>query len=136
MTLYVPEASKVTMLTSILTDDLVLRLYSNNYTPVAASIAADFTEVAGAGYADLPLVLASWVITPGSPAVAEYDTPQDFSFTGATDTPGVIYGYYITRDSDGLLIYAERFPADDVPFVPINGSLIRITPRITLDNAA
>lgn len=136
MTLYVPEASKVTMLTSILTDDLTLKLYSNNYTPIAASIAANFTEVSGAGYADLPLELASWTITPGSPAVAEYDTPQDFNFTGATDTPGVIYGYYIIRDSDGLLIYAERFPTDDVPFVPINGSLIRLTPRITLDNAA
>lgn len=135
MTLYVPEASLETMLNSILTSALTLKLYSNNYTPVAGSVAANFTEVAGGGYANLPLTFANWTITPGSPAVALYDTPQDFNFTGATDSPGTVYGYYITRTSGGLLLYAERFAAESVPFTPINGSLIRITPRITLDNA-
>lgn len=135
MTLYVPEASKSTMLTSILTDALTLKLYSNNYTPVAGSLAANFTVVAGGGYASLPLTLGNWTVTPGSPAVALYNAAQDFNFTGATDSPGTIYGYFITRTSGGLLLYAERFDPADVPFVPISGSLIRITPRITLDNA-
>lgn len=135
MTLYVPEASKSTMLTSILTNNLTLKLYSNNYTPIAASLATNFTEVTGGGYANKPLTLANWTITDGSPAVALYNAVQDFNFTGATTGPGTIYGYYIVRTSGGLLLYAERFPADDVPFVSINGSLIRITPRITLDNA-
>lgn len=136
MTLFVPEASKSTMLTSILTSALTLKLYSNNYTPVEGSIAANFTEVSGGGYANLPLTIGNWGITDGAPAVALYNAAQDFNFTGATAAPSTIYGYFITRTSGGLLLYAERFPADDVPFIPINGSLIRITPRITLDNAA
>lgn len=135
MTLYVPQASLATILGKILLANLTLKLYSNNVTPGASDTAATYTEVAGGGYINLPLTFANWGITPGNPAVALYNAAQDFNFTGATTTPGTIYGYFIVNASGGLLVYAERFPAGNVPFTPGNGSLIRLTPRITCDNA-
>lgn len=135
MTLVVPEVGEALMLTAIVSyKALTLKLYSNNYTPVDGSVAGDFTEVAGGGYADIDLSAASWTIGGGAPGVAVYNSFQNFQFTGATNAPGTVYGYYLIN-SDGVLIWAERFPADDVPFTPVNGSLISVKPRLTLDNA-
>ena len=131
MALVVPDAREVDVLTDLLTSALTLKLYSNDVTPSGASLAGDFTEVAGGGYANKPLTFANWGITPGNPTVALYNATQSFVFTGPTNAPGTIYGYYVTRNSDGLLIFAQRFAAGIAPFSPIAGSNIRITPRIT-----
>lgn len=128
MSLIVPDVAEVDALTKILTPALTIRLYSNNYTPGATSLTANFTEVAGGGYANKPLTFAGWSIVAGAPSAASY-AAQTWNFTGATNAPGTIYGYYVTRDSDGLLMWAERFPV--VPFVPIAGSIITVTPRFT-----
>lgn len=128
MSLIVPDVAEVDALTKILTPALTIRLYSNNYTPIGASVAGSFTEVVGGGYASLPLIFAGWAIVPGTPSAASY-AAQTWNFTGPTNAPGNIYGYYVTRDSDGLLMWAERFPV--VPFVPIAGSVITVTPRFT-----
>lgn len=133
MTLYVPEASKVTLFNDMLAAGVTLKLYSNNKTPAAGDTAASYTEVTGGGYAAKLLTFANWVVSAGSPAVAQYNAAQYFNFTG---TAGSMYGYFLVRTSGGLLILAERFPEASVPFTPINGSLVRLTPRITLDNAA
>lgn len=135
MTLFIPEASKVTIFSLILGSSLTLKLYSNNKTPAAADTAASYTEVSGGGYSAKTLTTGNWTKTAGSPAVAQYNAAQDFNFTGTTASPSVIYGYFII-DGSSNLIYAERFPSASVPFTPINGSLVRVTPRITLDNAA
>jgi hypothetical protein len=133
MPLVVPDALEVEVLTTLLTPALTMKLYSNNYTPVGGSAAANFTEVAGGGYANKPLTFANWVITSGS--LALYNAMQEWVFTGVTNAPGTIYGYYITRNSDGKLMWAERFPAANVPFTPIAGSIIRVLPRLTAESA-
>jgi hypothetical protein len=129
MPLVVPDAKEVVVLTDILTPALTLKLYSNDVTPSGSSVAADFTEVAGGGYANKPLTFANWGITPGNPTVGLYNAVQSWVFTGPTNAPGTIYGYYVIRNSDGLLQWAQRFST--APFSPIAGSVIRITPRIT-----
>lgn len=124
MTLLTPNVGLVLNLQEILNRVLTLKLYSNNRTPAAGDTAGSYTEVSGGGYADVDLLYASWSISAGG--IASY-APQDFTFTGATTAPAVIYGYYIV-DADGVLRWAERFPGTVVPFTPVNGSLIRITP--------
>ena len=133
MTLVIPNAQEVEVLTNRLTPDHTLKIYGNNVTPGPTSVAGDFTEIAGGGYASKPITFANWNITPGTPTVALYNATQSFVFTGPIGGAGTIYGYFITRNSDGILLLAERFPAGVVPFSPINGSFIRVTPRITCE---
>lgn len=135
MSLVVPDVGEVAMLNSILSvtasavlDPLILKLYSNNITPANSDTAGTYTTVVGGGYASVSLDKTNWVVTGGSPSVAQYNAFISFSFTGATNAPGTIYGYYIV-DTNNTLICAERFPAP--PFTPINGSLIRVKPRLT-----
>jgi hypothetical protein len=132
MSLLVPNVGEVDFLNQILNRVLHLHLFSNNLTPGATNTVASVTEVAGGGYAVINLAFADWVVTDGPPAVAVFNAFQDFLFTGATSGPGTIYGYYITTSDDLTLLWLERFPAPDVPVVPINGTLVRIKPRITL----
>lgn len=130
MPLVVPDAAEVRALQLILTLPLTLRIFGNNATPGPLSTAASFTEISGGGYVNVPLVLAGWSFTPNAPSYALY-AKQSWTFTGAIDVPGTIYGYFVTRDSDGLLMWAERFPVAAVPFTPIVGSLVEVTPRFT-----
>jgi hypothetical protein len=131
MSLIVPNTIEVEVITTQLTPALTLRLYSNNAIPDQSSSAASFTEVAGGGYGALPLTFANWTIASGDPSTGTYNTNQIFTFTGPTNAPGTIYGYYVTRNSDGKLMWAERFPAANVPFIPIAGSQILILPKFS-----
>ena len=128
MTLVVPNVGEVLALEKYLEEeDLTLKLYSNNVVPAESNTAASFTEVSGGGYASKTLDKDNWTITSGAPSFGSY-AAQDFTFTGVTDAPGTIYGYYVV-DAANVLRWAERFSESVVPFEPVNGSLIRITPR-------
>lgn len=131
MGLVVPDTIEVEVLTSVLTPALTLKLYSNNHTPVAGDTAAAYTEVSGGGYANKPLTFANWAIIAGTPSEAAYNAIQQWTFTGPTNAPGTIYGYFVTRNSDGKLMWAEIFPAAAIPFSPIAGSIIRVLPKFT-----
>ncbi len=132
MALLVPNAAEEVMLQNILNkvapQNMVLKLYTNNYTPVEASVEGDFTEASGFGYAALTLSGASWVITPGAPTSAAY-AQQTFTFTGAL---GDVYGYFVVQASSGKLMWAEIF--SNGPYdVQNNGDEIKVTPTITLE---
>jgi|SRR5215467_4360497 len=131
MSQVVPNQLEVEILTNLLNTAITLRLYGNNATPAAGSTAASFTEIAGGGYAAKALTFANWVITAGDPSTAQYNAVQQFIFTGVINAPGTIYGYYVTRNSDGHLLWAERFAAALVPFAPIAGSQINILPAFS-----
>lgn len=126
----VPDVVEVEVLTTLLTSPLTLRLYGNNVTPAHGDTTALYTEIAGGGYASKPLLFANWVITSGDPSEGVYPS-QSWLFTGVINAPGSIYGYYVTRDSDNQLMWAERFPTGLVPFVPINGSTVAILPKFS-----
>lgn len=131
MGLVVPDILELETLNNVLVSPLTLRLYSNNKVPAGGDNAASYTEVVGGGYASLPLLLANWSITAGTPSAAQYNTLEQWTFSGVTNAPGTVYGYYVTRNSDGKLMWAERFPAGSLPFSPVAGSIIRIIPRFT-----
>lgn len=108
------------------TENLVYRLFATNVTPAETSVAGDFTEATGGGYAAKTLTGASWTISAGSATYAQ----QDWTFTGPLTTNGTVYGYYVTRASTADLVLAETFTS----FTPTNnGDKILLTPAITAD---
>lgn len=126
MTIIVPNVGEVAIATRILDQALVLKLYSNDLVPGELDSLPSFIEVTGGGYVPINLEYANWVITPDG--IAIYPA-YNFQFTGPTTGPGTIFGYYVVNPA-GIVLWAERFPTSAVPFIPITGSLIRITPRI------
>jgi len=128
MTLIVPDVGEIVALTKILDQSLTLKLFSNDIVPAESDTAASYTEVAGGGYAAKPLVGSGWSYVSGISSYGIYSA-QDFNFTGPTNAPGTVYGYFIV-DNSNVVIIVERFGAGVLPFSPIAGSLVRITPRL------
>lgn len=129
-----PDAVELEVINALLAPAHTIRLYGNNYTPVNTSVAANFTEIAGGGYTNFPIIFAGWSISAGTPTLATYSGGIIWLFTGLINAPGTIYGYYITRNSDGKVLCADRFPAANVPFAPINGSKIVVLPRVSVES--
>lgn len=135
MALVVPNDSEAIMLRYITNNDapenLVIRLYSNNFTPIETSVVGNFTEVTGGGYTEMSLIPASWTIITGNPSQAEH-TEITWTFTGATGAGGNVFGYYVVRAVGGELMWAERF--SNGPFeITVNGDEIKVVPRLTLE---
>lgn len=128
--LLMPDASESRAMANVLNktapQDLDLCLYTNNYTPIDASVVGDFTEAAGNGYALIQLVAANWTITAGAPTEGVYPQ-QIFTFTGPL---GLVYGYFLRERTSGLLKWAERFSGAGAPYNMINnGDQIKVTPK-------
>lgn len=118
------------VLNKVAADNLEIRLFKNNYTPVAASTLGNFTEADFSGYPDegIPLVAGDWVVTPGAPSEAEH--PQVIFESNADQAEQLIYGYYVVEanpSSNGIVRWAERFSTGPMN-IENNGDQIKITP--------
>jgi hypothetical protein len=134
MVLRVVDQAEKHFLDLILAVNYSLRLYKND-VEVGLSTAqkdalteAAFTEATFTGYASAALTGGAWSTATGNPAAASY-TAQAFTST-ANQTPQVIYGYYVTRTSDGKLEWYEPFGASAT--IQYNSQSITVTPRMTL----
>jgi hypothetical protein len=134
MTVIIPDAIEVEILTALLGVNHDLKLFTNDVTagltqPQRDALDnTDFTEATFTGYADVTLSSASWTITSGNPTTASYAT-QTFART-STGTAQTVYGYYVLRVSDSELMWFEYFPGPVI--VEFNGDQIQITPRLTM----
>lgn len=132
MSLVVGDAAEAIMLNYILNkdtpEDLVIKLYTNNYTPVEGDLVGNYTELSGGGYTDVTFVSANWTVVSGDPTVSTY--PEiTWTFTGPA---GNVYGYYIVRATGGELMWAERF--SNGPYnMQNNGDNIKFVTQITLE---
>lgn len=131
MSLIVPNPVVTTALNNIITPNLTIRLYGNAWTPSDSDSVSAYNEISGGGYTNYPLTNPNWVITSGSPITATYNTAMVWNFNGIINAPGSIYGYFVTSNIDGSLVWAEEFPSGVIPFQPISGSVITVTPLIT-----
>jgi hypothetical protein len=128
MSLVLVDQGENAMLTAFFAAAMTLRLYTNNYTPVETTTESGVTEASGNGYAAKALAGGGWTISGTAPTQAAF-AQQTYTFTGPL---GNVYGYYVTRDSDAKLMYAERF--SDGPYnIVNNGDTIKITPVFTQD---
>lgn len=114
MTLVQPNVGEKIMLEAMVNktppEDLDLCLFTNNATPVEGSVAGDFTEATGSGYARKLLTASLWVYAAGDPGSITYPE-QIFAFSGAL---GNVYGYYVVQRTSGIIVWGERL--SDAPF--------------------
>lgn len=105
-----------------------LRLYTNNITPAYTDILASYTESSAAGYAGITMAGTSWTVATTSGTTVANFAQQTFSYT----TSESVYGYFVTSNGKGQVLWSERF-SGAVPFnIPSGGGTVSITPRITL----
>lgn len=134
MTLRVVDQAEKHFLDLILAVDYGLHLFSNDVESGLtteqkdALDETDFTEATFTGYASASLTGGAWTTGEGNPASAGYAATA-FTST-ANQTPEVIYGYYVTRVSDGSLQWYEYFSASAT--VQFNSQSIVVTPAVTL----
>jgi hypothetical protein len=134
MGIVVVDEGEVALLELMTSVDLYLRLFTNDVedgltaAQIEALTAADLTEASFTGYGAKTLDGGSWTVTAGDPSTATY-TKQGFVST-IDQTPQTLYGYYVTRASDGTLCWYEYFSST----VSISGAseFVAITPGITL----
>ena len=125
--LLVPDVGEVLMLSYSLNkiapgDSVKLKLFTNDYTPVEASVIASFTEAVAAGYAAIDLAKADWSIATDTGVTTAAQAQKTFTLTAASTN----YGYYITNNDGSQVLWAERF--SDAPHtIPAGGGTEKIT---------
>lgn len=137
MAILVPNAAELVQIKNLLNhtapQDQSLKLFTNNYTPVAASVAGDFAEASGGGYAAKSLTGTSWTVaTNGSGQAEATYAAQTFTFTGALSGSASIYGYFVVQSSSGTIMWAERLANTFTP--ANNGDALTINPKFQLQS--
>lgn len=132
MGLLAPNVGEVLLLKYMLNNatptNVELRLYTNNITPAYTDVLASYTQSSAAGYAGITLTGSAWTVAASSGTVVANFAQQTFSYT----TSESVYGYYVTSNGAGQVLWAERF-SGAVPFnIPSGGGTVSITPRVTL----
>jgi hypothetical protein len=135
MSVIVPDTVEIDVLNNLFSVPMTIRIYGNDVTPDKDSKTADFTEIVGGGYANKILLVANWTKKAGNPSYAIYSETQEWDFSGVINPPGTIFGYFVTRNTDNKLVWAERFPSAIVPFSPVAGSIIKVLPKFTCQSA-
>lgn len=137
MTVIIPDQGEQAILEDGVTGvAYMLRLFTNDAltgltpTEVDALTELDLTEATFTGYAAAAVAAVDWTVTAGDPTEA-VNVVKSFTST-ADQTAEVVRGYYVTRTSDGALIWLEELPGPIT--VEFNTDEIQITPRITLDD--
>ena len=132
MPLLAPTVGEVLLLRYMLNysaaTNVELRLYTNNLTPAFSDVLASYTESSATGYAGVTLAGTSWTVTSTTGTAVSNFAQQTFSYT----TSESVYGYFVTSNGKGQVLWSERF-SGAVPFnIPSGGGTVSITPRVTL----
>jgi len=85
-----------------------LRLFKNDYTPVAGTTLANLTEADFSTYANQNCNSWASPITDVAGKAFTIEQVHQWVLSSTPATGNTIYGYYFTRAS-GALVFAERF---------------------------
>ena len=111
-------------------EPFTLRLFKNDYTPIATSAVGDLTEADFTDYTAKTLNRSGWSASTTITGAASitYGTAQTWT-CGATGN--TVYGAYVL-DGSGNLVWAERFAEERVL---VSSDTITYTPTLTLASA-
>jgi hypothetical protein len=124
MSLVVTKDGEELMVRTIVEMAQSVKLYRNDVKPEWVHTAADYEEVRGGGYIDLPLSPDEWKIETGFPTYAHGARKKWVFGSGIGD----VYGYYVIHE--GKVLWAERFTPG--PFhVRNQGDQIIVIPRFS-----
>lgn len=112
-------------------EDFILKLYKNNYTPIAATTSADFTQADFTNYVVKTLARATWraAVTVSNKAESSYGTAPLSWTCGATGN--TIYGYYVIGATSNVVCWAEKFGTSRVL---AEDDVLNLTPKFTLSS--
>lgn len=128
---YTQVGANKTLIAYTTAANLILRLYTNNYTPVVTSLNNSFTDAAGGNYAAITLDKNNWsTALNGNISEASY-AEQTYTFNGNLTGNATVYGYFVT-DAANAAIWGERFGNSFTP--TNNGDTIKITPKVQMSN--
>jgi len=135
MCLVVPNEGEVRLLDMLVGGDsftdVRLRLYKNNYTPVAGSTFGDFTQADFSGYAEETPAFGSATVVNGKGTIVDA-AARLFIHTGG-GTANTVYGYYVVDDLNNEILWAERFPSPIL--MSVAADQIAITLQFALGSA-
>lgn len=120
-----PDEGLLEIQDQMLEDDLILRLYINDVTPVFTTVLANLTEASWTGYVALTLDFASWV-TKGIQNHRASALGNPASFLNSSGSPVQAYGYFITNAAGTKLRQAVRF--DSAPATIGSGDTFLVFP--------
>ena len=135
MPLVVPDLGEIELLTKLLinttdTENYIIKLYKNNYSPSGSTVVADFTEADFTNYVAKTVARGDWA----SPSTVS--NKAESSVTAQTWTCGptgnTIYGYYVVGSTSGVCLWAEQFT---VSRVLVDGDILNLTPKFNLSSA-
>jgi len=112
-----------------------VHLYQSDITPAAGDVLSSYSgaEADFSGYAAVSVPAWNDPTWDGTAKVATITAAAAVTFT-VSASPSVtngIYGYYVTRDSDGALMWAQRFDGT-LPLAMTNGGdTLTFTPQYT-----
>ena len=138
MAIVIPNSAEVMLLQRALgnspSENAVLKLFTNDYTPLATSAEGNFTEMTGHAYAAKTLATSNWAVVSDSNGTAVASYPQQIWTFMADTGPTTMYGYFVVGATTGQLLWAERMPN---PYVVENdGDVLKITPRFAANSVA
>lgn len=111
--------------------DVRLRLYKNNYTPVAGSVYSDFTSADFSGYAQETPSFGAATLVNGKGTITD-SAARDFEHNGG-GTANTIYGYYVVESVANKILWAERFGSPVL--LTVAGDKVTITLQFQLGSA-
>jgi hypothetical protein len=133
MSIVLPNEGEIELLNKMLqhtsdSENYILKLYNNNYTPDGNATTASFTTAIFSGYADVTLARSNW-----SNATLNASNKGQTSYSQQSWTCGVtgdtVYGYFVVGDISGKCLWAEKFVT---PRTLSNTDILNITPSFTL----
>lgn len=105
----------------------LVKLFTNDITPLTDHVTADYTEVDSDWYEHMQVDFTGGYYSDDG--VAEADGGLCQWIRGAHDDTDTVLGYFVT-ETDGTLIGAERF--DEPQYMTEDGSEVSFVPRINL----
>jgi hypothetical protein len=135
MALVVPDLGEIELLTKLLknttdTEDYIIRLYKNNYSPINTTVVGDFTEADFTSYAEKTVARGDWS-SPSTVAIKAESSVTAQSWTCGV-TGNTVYGYYVVGATSGVCLWAEQFAAARVL---ADGDVLNLTPKFNLASA-
>ncbi len=125
-----PSNGLITVLQALANTNMNIRIFTNNYTPVDASVKTSFTEATFAGYsANFPLTLtgANWVSLGVSGGVGTLAYPT-ITVTNSSAGTVTVYGWYILDSTNTYVIAAGLF--DGAPVSILAGATYSWIPTL------
>lgn len=99
-------------------EDMVMRLFQNDFTPDKSTTLGDLVEIGFPGYTPMIIDPVDVTITSDPPqSVAQTGV---YEFTASAPASVNAFGWYVTGSSSGALYYLERFVDPPAPWPFVN----------------